>query len=134
MITTCDDMYSQCKESASKFLGETESIGGILSVQHNKIGSLTLDQLRKPHKKGSAPGLSNDISEQQSRNSSFFRHTILYQRAYSTTRISRMIVTLILPGYLSSASILLAIPLAISFAPSSVTLSLFTRILSSRPA
>ena len=55
-------------------------------------------------------------------------------RAYSTTRISRMTVTLICPGYCNSFSIFRAISLESQKACSSLILSLSTMIRISRPA
>lgn len=61
-------------------------------------------------------------------------HTIKHYLAYSTMRVSRIIVSRILPGYFKSVSIRFAMSLASCFTSLSAIFSLFTRILNSRPA
>ncbi len=119
------------QHSGGDVRGQPETVRRVLTVGDHQVGGDPARQLRQPDEQGPASRLSDDISQDQ--DPDMLRHAGAY-RAYSTTRISRMIVTLIRPGYFSSFSMRLAMDLASSLAASSLTVSLLTRMRSSRPA
>ncbi len=97
VVPTGDDIDSKGKELFHKGGRKAKAIGSILAIDDDHIGTIVLDQRAKSHKKRPASGLSADIPEQQGYKRFRIRHSTTYL-AYSTTRISRMMVTLILPG------------------------------------
>ena len=100
-----------------------------LAQKHRKMGNIA-HRTDFPLVRGPLPALSQDtqchLSEINGPVPPYF--------AYSTARTSRSKVTLISPGYVISASILLATSRAIRIALESFTLFAFTITRTSRPA
>jgi hypothetical protein len=82
----------QCRNALMR---QSEALCRILTVDDNEIGRNALRDTLEVREHRPGPRLSNDITEEQDSNR--FAHVSHY-RAYSTIRVSRIIVTLIRPG------------------------------------
>src|SRR4029077_9759107 len=103
---------------------------GVLDVHDREVDFVAVDDSRQRLVQRAPPGRAHDVADEENVHPS----ASSAQRAYSTERVSRITVTLIWPGYCSSASIFLATSRESHRASSSVTRLASTTMRSSRPA
>ena len=121
MVSGGYHIYPEPEESICQLGGYTVSVGCIFTVHHHDTGTSLLDDAGETNEKRPAARLTDNVTEEQGAYG--FSHEIPSSTnylAYSTIRVSRIMVTLIRPGYLSSDSIFLAISFARTLAESSV--------------
>lgn len=78
--------------------GDAKASGNVLDIDGHEVHPLAINQTLEFLPEGPAARTAEHISDEKHSN----------QRAYSTALVSRMTVTLICPGYVSSASTFLA--------------------------
>ena len=102
VIARREDVHASSQQITCTPRIDPDTSGRILAVGHDKIDSLIGSERREPPCNAAATGLAYHISEKRD------AHDSALQRAYSLARSSRITVTLICPGYVTSLSILRA--------------------------
>jgi len=132
MVAGCQHVYVRIEQFFDNLPGNPETGCGILAIGDHQVHVMRGNQRRQQFPNRPASGFADNIADKKN-----FHYLLISTQVYLAkleTRVSRMTVTLICPGYVISVSIFLIISLHSITVSLSEIFSFSTMMRISRPA